>query len=145
MLLHGPTGSGPGESMTKRILPLLLALCVFTPPASAACVNKFVVRTQGPQQIVTLLTGKLTYQEAQDLSREITARQSAPVEWLDESGKPIAKQFGELKVVRPMPVGCDGRTSGVVLTVAFATGKIPSKKMSVKFKDQIVLFEQQAN
>ncbi|HEX7829940.1 MAG TPA: hypothetical protein VF787_09795 [Thermoanaerobaculia bacterium] len=130
--------------MTKRILPLLLALCVFTPPASAACVNRFVVRTQRPHQIVTLLTGKLTYQEAQDLAKAIASKQSGPIEWLDESGKSVAKQYGELKVVRPMPVGCDGRTSGVVIVVTFPTSVVPSKKMTVKIKDQVVAFEQQS-
>jgi hypothetical protein len=130
--------------MMKRSLPLLLALCLFTPVASAACMNRFVSRTERPRQIVTLLTGKLTFQEAQELAKAISAKQSAPIEWVDDSGKSLAKQFGDLKVVRPMPVGCDGRTSGVVLVVAFSTGNVPTKKMNVKIKDETVVFEQSA-
>jgi len=131
--------------MTKRSLPLLLALCVLTPQAFAACMNKFVSRTERPHQVVTLLTGKLTFQEAQELAKAIAAKQSPPIEWVDDSGKPVAKQFGELKVVRPMPVGCDGRSSGVVIVVAFPTGNVPSKKINIKFKaDETVAFEQQS-
>ncbi|MGN6186800.1 MAG: hypothetical protein ACTHQM_24460, partial [Thermoanaerobaculia bacterium] len=110
-----------------------------------ACMNKFVSRTERPNQVVTLLTGKLTFQEAQELAKAISAKQSAPVEWVDDAGKTMAKQFGELKVVRPMPVGCDGRSSGVVVVVTFPTGLVPSKKMNVKIKDQVVAFEQQAD
>jgi hypothetical protein len=130
--------------MMKRSLPLLLALCVFAPVASAACMNRFVSRTERPHQVVTLLTGKLTFQEAQELAKAISAKQSPPIEWVDDSGKSVAKQFGEMKVVRPMPVGCDGRTSGVVVVVTFPTGNVPVKKMHVKIKDETVLFEQSA-
>lgn len=128
----------------KRFLSPLLAICVFAPAASAACVNRFVSRTERPHQVVTLLTGKLTFQEAQDLAKAISAKQAPPIEWVDESGKSVAKQFGELKVVRPMPVGCDGRSSGVVVIVSFPTGMVPSKKIGVKLKDEVVSFEQQA-
>lgn len=131
--------------MMKRVLPLLLAISVFTPAASAACLNRFVSRTQQPHQVVTLLTGKLTFQEAQELSKAISAKQAPPLEWVDGSGKSVAKQYGELKVVRPMPVGCDGRTSGVVVVVTFPTGMVPAKKMSVKLKDEVVSFDQQSD
>lgn len=114
--------------------------------ASAACVNRFVARTERPHQVVTLLTGKLTFQEAQALSAAIGKREAAPLEWVDDSGKTIAKQFGELKVVRPMPVGCDGKPSGVVMIVSFPSASTPSKKMNVKLGgDTVVTFEQQAN
>ena len=113
--------------------------------ASAACVNRFVNRSERPHQVVTLLTGKLTFQEAQELSASIQKKQAAPLEWLSADGKPIAKQFGELKVVRPMPVGCDGKTSGVVMIVKFATASTPDKKMLVKLNaDTTVAFDQQA-
>ena len=105
----------------------------------AACVNRFVSRSERQLQVVTLLTGKYTFQEAQAMAR------TAHLEWLDESGKTVAKQFGELKVVRPMPVGCDGKTSGVVLIASFATTRPPSKKMIVKFDaNTTVTFDEQA-
>jgi hypothetical protein len=113
--------------------------------ASAACVNRFVTRSERPRQIVTLLTGKLTFQEAQALATSIQKKESQPLEWVDANGKSIAKQFGELKVVRPMPVGCDGKSSGVVMIVAFATSNPPMKKMLVKLNtDTTVTFDQQA-
>jgi hypothetical protein len=112
--------------------------------ASAACVNRFVTRTERPQQIVTLLTGKLTFQEAQALTEAIKKKQAPPVEWVDASGKTVSRQFGELKVIRPMPVGCDGRASGVVMIATFPNAAPPSKKMSVKLKpDVVVEFEEQ--
>ncbi len=113
--------------------------------SAAVCVNRFVSRSEGPRQVVTLLTGKLTFQEAQQLAKTIQAKQSPPLEWVDDGGKLIAKQFGELKVVRPMPVGCDGKTSGVVMIVTFPTNVMPSKKMNVKLNaETTVAFEQQA-
>lgn len=113
--------------------------------AAASCINRFVTRREGPRQIVTLLTGKLTFQEAQDLAKTIQAKQSPPLEWVDDSGKMIARQIGELKVVRPMPVGCDGKTSGVVMIVTFLSNIVPEKKMNVKLNaDTTVAFEQQA-
>ena len=110
----------------------------------AACVNRFVSRSDGPRQVVTLLTGKLTFQEAQELSKTIQSKQAPPLEWVDDAGKSIARQMGELKVVRPMPVGCDGKTSGVVVIVTFPTTITPSKKMHVRLNaDTTVAFEQQ--
>ena len=130
----------------RRVLSLA-ALALFAAPlAHGACVNKFVARTEGPRQVVTLLTGKLTFQEAQTLAVSIQRREAPPMEWVDEGGRSIAKQFGELKVVRPMPVGCDGKTSGVVVIATFPTGVKPSRKMSVKIDAQTtVAFEQQEN
>ena len=113
--------------------------------ASAACVNRFVNRSERPHQVVTLLTGKLTFQEAQELAKKMNAGEVPRLEWVTEAGKPIARQFGELKVVRPMPVGCDGKTSGVVMIVKFATASTPEKKMLVKLNaDTTVAFDQQA-
>ena len=100
--------------------------------------NKFVARAEGTKQVVTLLTGKMTFQEAQAIA------DNAALEWVDDKGKAIARQFGKLKVVRPMPVGCDGRTSGVVMIVTFGAAATPVKKMNVRFDSStIVEFEQQ--
>ncbi|HUP59380.1 MAG TPA: hypothetical protein VNA69_03045 [Thermoanaerobaculia bacterium] len=131
----------------SRVLGVTLSFLVLAAPfASAAqCVNRFVSRSEGPRQVVTLLTGKLTFQEAQQLAKTIQSKQGPPLEWIDDGGKVIAKQFGELKVVRPMPVGCDGKTSGVVMIVTFPTNNIPSKKMNVKLNaETTVAFDQQA-
>lgn len=132
------------RSLVRLIAPALV-LVLGTSSASAACINRFVSRTERPHQVVTLLTGKLTFQEAQALAAAIKTKQAPPLEWVDEAGKTIAKQFGELKVVRPMPVGCDGKTSGVVIIVNFPTGVTPTKKMTVKLNPETsVVFDQQA-
>jgi hypothetical protein len=133
--------------MNKTSIALLLAAATLlaADSARAACVNRFVSRTERQLQIVTLLTGKLTFQEAQALAADIKARKATPFEWVDEGGKLIAKQFGELKVVRPMPVGCDGKSSGVVVIASFATANTPSRKMMVRMApDTTVTFEQQS-
>jgi hypothetical protein len=130
--------------MNIRLTISALACLLAANVASAACVNRFVSRTERPRQVVTLLTGKLTFQEAQALAAAIQRKEAPPLEWLAADGKLISKQFGELKVVRPMPVGCDGKASGVVLIVNFATGVAPSKAMRVKLKaDTTVDFEAQ--
>ena len=117
----------------KALLAAAAAVAVLAAqPLHAACMNKFLRRTEGSRQIVTLLTGKLTFEEAKALAAAIEQRKSPPLEWVDDKGREVAKQFGELKIVRPMPVGCDGRASGVVLVVTFPTGNTPSKKMTVK-------------
>ncbi|HEX2060122.1 MAG TPA: hypothetical protein VHK90_05235 [Thermoanaerobaculia bacterium] len=132
--------------MKLRTALVALAVLGAAHAASAACVNRFVARTERPHQIVTLLTGKLTFQEAQALAAAIGKKEAAPLEWVDDSGKAIARQFGELKVVRPMPVGCDGKPSGVVMIVSFPSASTPTKKMNVKLgADNVVTFEQQAN
>ncbi|HEY0160554.1 MAG TPA: hypothetical protein VGF28_24925 [Thermoanaerobaculia bacterium] len=125
--------------------PVLLASLLAADVASAAaCMNRFVATSKGPQQVVTLLTGKLTFQEAQELSKKIKDGSAPKLEWVDESGKAISKQAGELKVVRPMPVGCDGKSSGVVVVATFLSLKPPVKKMNVKLDaTTTVAFEQQ--
>ena len=129
----------------KRLgIPILLLLAV--QPAAADCMNKFLVRTQGPRQVVTLLTGKLTFQEAQALASAIAEGTSPPLEWVSDEGKTLAKQFGELKIVRPMPVGCEGKPSGVIMIVNFATANTPARKMPVKLDSKtVVVFDEQAN
>jgi hypothetical protein len=132
--------------MKTRLAVSAFACFLVANAASAACLNRFVSRTERPRQVVTLLTGKLTFQEAQALATAIQKKQSAPLEWIGEDGKSIAKQFGDLKIVRPMPVGCDGKTSGVVMIVNFATFTEPKNKMLVKLNaDTTVAFDQQAN
>jgi hypothetical protein len=131
--------------MNTRLAATALACLLAANAASATCVNRFVSRMERPRQVVTLLTGKLTFQEAQALSSSIQKKQAAPLEWVGADGKAIAKQFGELKVVRPMPVGCDGKSSGVVMIVSFATAATPTKTMLVKLNaDTTVTFDQQA-
>jgi hypothetical protein len=130
---------------TVRIAAVAVLLFAAQFASGAVCVNRFVSRSDGPRQVVTLLTGKLTFQEAQALAKTIQSKQTPPLEWIDEGGKSIAKQIGELKVVRPMPVGCDGKTSGVVMIVTFPTSVTPVKKMNVKLDaNTTVAFEQQA-
>ena len=131
--------------MNIRFSAFAAACLLVANAASAACVNRFVNRTERPRQVVTLLTGKLTFQEAQALAASIQTKKSPPLEWVAEDGKTISKQFGELKVVRPMPVGCDGKTSGVIMIATFATSVVPSKKMLVKLDPETtVTFDQQA-
>ena len=107
--------------------------------------NRFVRRSEGPRQVMTLLTGKLTFQEAQELAAAINGKKAPPLQWVDDSGKLIATQLGELKVVRPMPVGCDGKPSGVVMIVTFGSVNQPSRKMNVKIGEGVVQFEEQTN
>jgi hypothetical protein len=124
------------------IAALLLAAAELA--SGAQCVNKFVSTRQGVRQVVTLLTGKLTFQEAQSLAQAIKEKQSPPLEWVDDGGKTISRQLGPLEVVRPMPVGCDGKTSGVVMIVSFPSATSPAKKMNVKLDAKTtVAFEQQ--
>lgn len=122
------------------VTALCMTLVAF--PASAACQNKFAHRNEGSKRIFTLLTGKLTFPEARDLSKAISERKSPGLEWVSDKGKPIATQYGELKVIRPMPVGCDDRKSGVVMNVAFMTVVQPNRKVSIKLDaDRVVEFD----
>ena len=118
---------------------LSLALAVSARDAFAvSCVNKFLRRTDGAKQTITLLTGKMTFEEAQARVK------GAPLEWVDDKGKTIAKS-AEIKVVRPMPVGCDGKTSVVVMIATFVSIQQPHQKMLVKLNDATtVTFEEQA-
>jgi hypothetical protein len=129
----------------RSIIALSFAAALIAETATpATCVNKFVVRRERLARVVTLLTGKLTFQEAQQLARNIDAKKAPPLEWVDDAGKLVARQFGELKVVRPMPVGCDGKTSGVVMIAQFVTQNTPVKKMNVKLDaNTTVVFEEQ--
>jgi hypothetical protein len=125
---------------------LAVCLLIFVAGRSgAACVNKFTSRVDGPRHIVTLLTGKLTFQTARMLAAAIRDGKAAPLEWVDASGKSIARQFGELKVVRPMPVSCDGNSSGVIMIAVFPAVQTPTHKMFVKFDaNNVVAFDEQS-
>lgn len=127
----------------NRLLPVAVLLLTFSAPAAdAACVNRFLARPDGNRQVVTFLSGKLTFDEAQKLATAINRRTAAPVEWVDERGRSLGKQFGEMKVVRPMPVGCDGKASGVVFVVTFIS-RPPSGQMYVRLGEMTVMFAEQ--
>lgn len=130
--------------MSRTSLAAVAVALLSVDAAFATCVNKFVSRSDGPRQVVTLLTGKLTYDDAQKLADAIAAGDAPPLEWVNDSGKVVARQFGELRVVRPMPVRCDDRPSGVVMVVTFATVQKPSKKLNVKLDAKTrVTFDEQ--
>jgi hypothetical protein len=113
--------------------------------ASAACINKFTHRARGPQHTFTLLTGKMTFQDAQALATAIRDKKAQPLEWVDSKGKAIAVQFGELKVIRPMPVSCDSTPSGVIMSADFASAIAPSTKIRIKFDSKLIVdFDEQA-
>ncbi len=127
----------------SRISALVICMLIAS-EASAACVNRFTRRTDGPRQIVTLLTGKMTFQEAQALAEAIQNRRAEPIDWVDDKGRPVGQQYGELKVVRPMPVACDDKESGVIMIVTFATIQVPVRRMNVRLKpDMVVQFDEQ--
>src|SRR5512140_2777251 len=120
----------------SRLLQVVAVAALLVAPSladAAVCMNKFVSRSEGAnRKIVTLLTGMLTFQEADALSKAIAANQAPALEWVDDNGKLIARQFGAMKVVRPMPVACESRSSGSVVIVTFLTGNTPMRKMRVK-------------
>ena len=94
---------------------------------------------------MTLLTGKLSYQDAQELAAAIHDGKAAPIEWVEENGRVVAKQFGELRIIRPMPVACDGNSSGVIMMTTFATVQTPGKRIFVRFGPKsTVEFEEQS-
>ncbi len=128
-----------------RIIAALLLVAFGTRDSFAACVNRFIARSERPRQIVTLLTGKLTFQEATTLAAAVNSRKAPVLEWVAADGTRLAKQMGELKIVRPMPVGCDGKASGAIMIVTFAPmAAPPQKRMFVKFDaNTTVMFEQQ--
>jgi len=107
--------------------------------ARAACVNKYVARSEGNKKILTLLTGKLTFPEAQELAKAVTAKNAAPIEWVDEGGNTIATSV-QVQAVRPMPVACDDKPSGSVLNVTFLTFSTPSGGVTIKFSEELLVY-----
>lgn len=134
--------------MTRnRVLFPVVSLCLIllASPATAACVNKYVAQKSNESRYTfTLLTGMFTFDEAKKLAADIASGAHAPLAWVAEDGKPIAKQFGALKVVRPMPVACEGKPSGVVLQAVFVTMKPPTGTVRIVFEpDLTIAFEAQ--
>ena len=122
--------------MASYVLRLIVATsaAVLLPLAAhAACMNKFVARTDANKRTFTLLTGSITFQEAQDLAKIVQARK-ASVEWLDDNGKAVAAA-AEFQAVRPMPVACGDKPSGAVLNVVFLTFAKSSKTITIKLGD----------
>jgi hypothetical protein len=132
--------------IASAVIVSVFTLVIASESSAAVCVNKFVSKPEGGRQNVTLLSGKLTFQEAQALAKAIKERKADGLEWVDEKGKTVARQFGELNVVRPMPVGCDGRASGVVMNVTFFTAVKPVRKMFVRLNPETTVeFDEQSN
>jgi hypothetical protein len=132
--------------MRQAILTTIAACMIFVTGASyaQACVNRYVVRTEGNnKKIFTFLTGKVTFPEAQELVKKFADKSLQPVEWVDDSGKTIARAT-TFEAVRPMPVACDGKPSGSVINVMFLTFAPPGKGVTIKFPDDmLVYFEEQ--
>lgn len=123
--------------MNPRTLMCVLVVLAGWRSASAACMNKYISQKEpGSRYLVTILTGKLSYPEAYDLTQAVNERKAAPPEWVDEKGKTIAKHIGEMKLIRPMPVACDGKTSGVVLTTTFLLLRPLSGRIYIKFDEK---------
>ncbi|GAC1432132.1 MAG: hypothetical protein NVSMB68_04560 [Thermoanaerobaculia bacterium] len=132
--------------MRARLAILVCVAGLVAIDAPAACVNKFTRRVDGSRHIVTFLTGKLTFQTAQALAAAIREGKASPIEWVDGSGKSIARQFGDLKVVRPMPVACDGNASGVIMIAVFPGAQPPGRRMFVKLDPKnVITFDEQSD
>ena len=128
---------------TSAAVLLSVAMMFLAEAADAACMNKYVARAEGNKKILTLLTGKLTFAEAQEMAKAISAKSHPPVEWVDAEGKSIA-QSSVVEAVRPMPVACDDKPSGSVINVTFLTFATPGKGLMIKFsEDLIVYFDEQ--
>jgi hypothetical protein len=129
-----------GVTLLKiHLLLVVLLTLMIGRDAPAACVNKYIAQKDGARYILTILTGKLSYPEATALAAAVNKRTAPPPLWVDEKGKTIAKHIGEFKVVRPMPVACDDKTSGVVLTTNFLVARSPSGRIYIKFSDSITV------
>lgn len=120
-------------SYLTRLIVIVTAAVLLPVAAHAACMNKFVARTEGNKKVLTLLTGSITFQEAQELAKNVQARK-ASVEWLDDKGKAVAAA-AEFQPARPMPVACGDKPSGAVLNVVFLTFANPSKTVTIKLGD----------
>ena len=130
--------------MLRRAAVIASALFALTAAsAEASCVNKYVSSQQGVKVSLTLLTGKLTFQEAKELAKAINDNKAQPVEWLDAKGAVVARS-SSVDAVRPMPVGCDGKSSGSVLSVVFLRNAPPAGPLTLRITgENVVTFEQQ--
>lgn len=130
-------------STMTRLMATAIAVVLFPAAAQAACMNKFVSRTEGNKKIVTLLTGSITFQEAQELAKNVQAKKTS-VEWVDANGKTIAGA-AEFQPVRPMPVACGDKPSGAVINLVLLTFASPEKSMTVKLGEMATVeFVEQA-
>lgn len=120
-------------SYLTRLIVTATAALLLPAVAHAACMNKFVARTEGNKKVLTLLTGSITFQEAQELAKNVQAKK-ASVDWLDDKGKAVASA-AEFQPARPMPVACGDKPSGAVLNVVFLTFASPSKTVTIKLGD----------
>lgn len=122
------------------------ASMLFAAAAEAACVNKYVYRRDSRGRItLTLVTGKLTFAEAQKLVADFEAKK-ADIVWTDSEGKTIVSALPGAAAQRPMPVGCDGRTSGAAMAISFLRPTAPSGTIHLRFGDgAVVAFEEQKN
>lgn len=130
----------------RRWTLLAVALAIVPHIAGAAsCVNKFVQhREASGRWVITLLTGYLTFQDAQALAHGIATKKAAPLEWVDDKGKTVARQISELRVMRPMPVACGEKASGVIMVTTFLSAHPPEGRMRVKIDEKtIVDFDEQ--
>ncbi|HSP35906.1 MAG TPA: hypothetical protein VLU46_16455 [Thermoanaerobaculia bacterium] len=132
------------RSGSSLLVTVVSALVFIAAPMRGACINKFTHHDRGPQHTVTLLTGRLSFHDAQALAAAIRDGKAAPIEWVDDKGATIARPFGALKIVRPMPVACEENASGVVMIATFASGRTPAKKILVRFTPKnVVEFDEQ--
>ncbi|HEY0593535.1 MAG TPA: hypothetical protein VGF40_17315 [Thermoanaerobaculia bacterium] len=81
----------------------------------------------------------LDFDDAKKLSEAIEKGSHEPLAWVDAEGNVIAKQWGQLKVVRPMPVACGEKTSGVVVFAVFPTIKSPTKIVTIRFDPNLTV------
>lgn len=132
------------RTKNMRLATIFAVLLIASTPLHAACVNKFVSRADGNKKILTLLTGMLTFAEAQELGQQLAKKGSQPVEWIDDNGKIVASAV-QFQPVRPMPVKCADKPSGSVVNVTFLTFASPGKSLTIKFTETLsVAFEEQA-
>lgn len=126
-----------------RCIVVVFFVTLLSVPLQAACVNKYVFRKEGPKVVVTALTGKLTFQEAKDLGKAIQEKRAAAIEWTDAEGKMLSRA-NAMDVVRPMPVGCDGKSSGSVIELTFLRNAPPAGVLHLRLApDTVVAFEEQ--
>src|SRR5580765_5736342 len=90
--------------------------------AMAACMNKYIAQRDGSKYTLTILTGKISYTEAYEIAQLAGKNPSVMPEWVDEKGRTITKAM-EMKVIRPMPVACDDKPMGVVVSATFLVAR----------------------
>lgn len=132
----------------NRLLPIAVisAALLSASAAHAACVNKYVHRKDGQGRMaLTVITGTLTFAEAQKLVADVAAKKTE-IAWTDKDGKPIVTALPGASAVRPMPVACDGKPSGSVLSVSFLRPSAPNGTIYLKFgSGEVVAFQEQKN